>query len=151
MKVCFCASSGGHLEEISRLTMIQQKYDSIMITEKSPFNELTFCSKVYYVSQINRREPLFLIKFLRLFVIYSKIMKEEKPDCIISTGALVTYPMCLIGKMKHKKIIYIESFARVEKGSLTGKLMYHIADLFIVQWKELLQVYPKAVYGGKIF
>ena len=50
-----------------------------------------------------------------------------------------------------KKIIYIESFARVDEASLTGKLMYPIADKFIVQWEEMLKLYPKAVYGGAIY
>ena len=50
-----------------------------------------------------------------------------------------------------KKIIYIESFARVDNASLTGKLFYKIADVFIVQWEELLKIYPKAIYGGGIF
>jgi polysaccharide biosynthesis protein len=79
------------------------------------------------------------------------ILLKKKPDIIISTGALVTYPICLLGKILGKKIVYIESFARVDKASLTGKLMYKIADLFIVQWKELLNIYPNAVYGGGIF
>ena len=51
----------------------------------------------------------------------------------------------------HKKIIFIESFARVDGSSLTGKLMKKVADLYIVQWKELLESVPNAVYGGSIF
>lgn len=151
MKICFCASSGGHLEEISRLTNIEKKYDSFLVTEKGSFQELEFCDSVYYVSQLNRSEIMFLPKFIKLFFSSLRIIQKENPDCIISTGALITYPICLVGKLKHKHIIYIESFARIEEGSLTGKLMYRLADLFIVQWKELLKVYPNAVYGGKIF
>ncbi len=76
---------------------------------------------------------------------------KEKPDIIVSTGALVTCPISLLGKLMRKKIIYIESFARVDNASLTGKLFYKIADVFIVQWEELLKIYPKAIYGGGIF
>nr|WP_225349401.1 hypothetical protein [Limosilactobacillus reuteri] len=54
-------------------------------------------------------------------------------------------------KLMKKKVIYIESFARITTPSLTGKILYHFADLFIVQWKELLKVYPKAKYFGGIF
>ena len=86
-----------------------------------------------------------------LFAQSLKIMLEEKPDCIISTGALATFPICVLGKLMGKKVIYIESFARVDEPSLTGKLMYHVADLFIVQWKEMMEFYPNAVYGGGIF
>lgn len=152
-KICFVASSGGHLEEISRLVEIKDRYDSFLVTEQSGFHELNFCDKVYYLPQINRKEPLFLFKFIKIFFLSLKIMEKEKPDCIISTGALAACPMCFIGKWKKKKIIYIESFARVDSPSLTGKIMYKfkLADLFLVQWEDMLEFFPEAVYAGGIF
>lgn len=150
-KYCFAASMGGHLEEIACLKEIAKENDSFLVTEKGGFQEISFCKKSRYVLQINRKEKTFLIKFIILFIESLKILLEEKPDCIISTGALATFPICLLGKMMGKKIVYIESFARVDEPSLTGKLMYHIADLFIVQWKEMMEFYPNAVYGGGIF
>ncbi len=150
-KICFTSSSGGHLEEISRLANLKSQYDTFLVTEKNGFHELSFCSKVYYLSQMNRKELLFLPKFLKAFVQSFYILLKEKPQSIVSTGALATFPVCLTGKLLGKRIIYIESFARVDTASLTGKLMYRIADLFIVQWEELLRIYPKAIYGGSIF
>ena len=73
------------------------------------------------------------------------------PDIIISTGALSTIPMCLLGKVFRKKIIFIESFAKVNSPTLTGKLIYKIADQFYVQWEEMLDIYPKAIYKGGIY
>jgi len=37
------------------------------------------------------------------------------------------------------RLIYVESFARVRELSLTGKLLRHVVDRFIVQWPELLR------------
>ena len=34
--------------------------------------------------------------------------------------------------------------------TVAGKFIYPIADLFVVQWKEMLKLYPKAVYWGWI-
>ena len=150
-KICFATSSGGHLEEIACLKPIAEKYDSFLLTEYGGFNPITIGEKTYYISQINRREKAFALKFLKLFFDSLRILLREKPDIIISTGALATCPICVIGKILGIKIIYIESFARVENASLTGRLMYKIADLFIVQWKELLSIYPNAVYRGSIF
>lgn len=150
VKVCFAASSGGHLEEMSRLSSLMQEGDFVL-TEKSEFNTLSWCENVFYVAQINRKEFLFILKFIALFIQSLKILVSEKPNIIVSTGALATYPIILLGKIMGKKIIYIESFARVDKASLTGKLVYKIADLFIVQWEELLNIYPNAVYVGGIF
>jgi beta-1,4-N-acetylglucosaminyltransferase len=150
-KICFAASSGGHLEEIMGLKPIMDNNDSFFLTEKCNFIDVNICEKIYYVSQINRKEPLFVFKFTLLFFRSFKILLLEKPEYIITTGALATYPICLLGKIMKKKIIYIESFARIDGPSLTGKMMYKIADLFIVQWKELLEYYPNAIYGGGIF
>jgi UDP-N-acetylglucosamine:LPS N-acetylglucosamine transferase len=150
-KICFAASSGGHLEEISRLREIRDAYDSFLFTERGTFNELVFCDKTYYVQQINRKEKGFLLHFFKICIKSIKILMSEKPDCIISTGALATFPICVFGKLFGKKVIYIESFARVDECSLTGKLMKGVADLYIVQWEELLQFVPNAVYGGGIF
>ena len=149
MKLCFAASSGGHLEEISRLVKLKAGRDCFLFTEES-FEESRFCERVYYVKKIDRREQSFLLHFLLLFRESWRVFKSERPDCIITTGALAAYPISLIGKLRGCKLIYIESFARVNSASLTGRLMYPIADLFIVQWEEGLRFFPKAVYGGGI-
>ena len=117
-KIAFIASSGGHLEEISKL---------------------------------NRKQLTFLPKFFWLFIKAIYILLMEKPDFIITTGALIAYPFCVIGKVMSTKITYVESFARVQTPSLTGKLLYSFTDLFIVQWEDMLKLYPKAMLGGGIF
>lgn len=150
-KICFVASSGGHLEEIYQLKQISEKYKSFLVTEKTDFIGNIFCDKKYFVKQINRKQKWFIIDFIKLFVRALYIIQKERPTIIISTGALCSYPFCLLGKMLGAKVIYIESFARVVDASLTGKLVYKIADLFIVQWEEMKNIYPKAVVGGGIF
>ncbi len=154
MKLCFTASSGGHFEELSCLQSIAQMHETFVVTEGSDLQPDTgpdWAARTYYVPQINRREPLFPLHFIRLFFTSWCIMRREKPDCVISTGALATYPVCLIARLMKKKIIYIESFARVDNPSLTGRMMAPLANLFIVQWEEMLQFYPNAVYTGGIF
>ena len=150
-KIAFIASSGGHLEEIERLKAIEKKYDSFLVTEKGPFSDTDFCEKKYYVSQMNRRQITFLPKFIFLFIQAFIMLKREKPDFIITTGALIAYPFCILAKIMEIKVIYVESFARVKKPSLTGRLLYNFSDLFIVQWENMLKLYPKSVLGGGIF
>lgn len=149
-KVCFAASSGGHLEELSRLSDLMNEEDFVL-TESSEFTSVNWCGNVKYMSQINRKEVLFFFKFIMLFISSFILFLKERPDIVVSTGALVTYPIGLIAKMFGKKIVYIESFARVDNPSLTGRLFYKIADVFIVQWEDMLRFYPEAVYAGGIF
>lgn len=150
-KICFISSSGGHWEELMCLKPLSEKYDSFFVTENGGQALDSKLNNLYEIEQTNRKEKLFIVKFLRLFIRAFRIMRCEKPDFIITTGALIAFPFCLWGKLLHKKVIYIESFARVEGKSLTGKLVYSFADLFIVQWPDMLKFYPKAVYVGGIF
>ncbi len=151
MKICFVASSGGHLEEMMCLKPIEERYDSIFVTEKSGFQIPKFGKKHYFIPQINRKEKYFFIHFLKLCIQAIHILKKENPKVVLTTGALIAFPFCLFGKLLGKKVIYIESFARVDKPSLTGKMVYRLADLFIVQWEDMLKTYKKAVYTGGIF
>lgn len=80
-----------------------------------------------------------------------KILKSEKPDIIISSGAAVAVPFFFVGKLFKIKTVYIEVFDRIDKPTLTGKLVYAVTDLFIVQWEEMRKVYPKAINLGGIF
>lgn len=149
-KVMWLASSGGHLEELMMLSPIIKKYDSILFTEKKSNSQKDF-KKEYVVNQVNRKQKHFWWSFLKLFFKSLNIFFIERPEVIVSTGALVTVPMSVIAKFCGKKIIYIESFARVTEQSLTGKIMYKFADVFIIQWEELKKFYPDALYLGGIF
>ena len=155
LKICLVASSGGHLEELKRLSNLCVNqglcdyFDCFYMTEKT--NNLKKDINYYFVSQINRKEFFFIFKFIILIIKSIFIFLKEKPDYVISTGALATYPICRIAKFFKKKVIYIESFARINDLSLTGKKLYNHADLFFVQWEELVSKYPKAIYVGSLF
>ena len=60
-------------------------------------------------------------------------------------------PFFYLGKLFGAKLIYIEVFDRIDRPTLTGKLVYPISDRFIVQWEQQKQVYPKALNLGSIF
>ena len=151
MKACFIASSGGHWEELMSIRSIADEHDTVYITEDGGQARDSSLENLYRVSQINRRQKDFLWRFLKLTIAAAKIMLREKPDFIVTTGALISFPFCVIAKLMRAKVIYIETFARVNDRSLTGRLVYPIADLFLVQWESLLELYPKAIYVGGIF
>ncbi len=70
---------------------------------------------------------------------------------MICTGVLAMIPICLLAKLYGKKLIYIESFAKVTSATETGKLLYKYADRFYVQWQSMLDIYPDAIYLGGIY
>jgi len=149
-KICFICSSGGHYSELKMLKELVSD-DSFLITEKTENFKSDFTNKYYLINEINRKEKGFIFKFIFLSFKELGILIKENPKYIISTGALCAYPICLIGKIFGKKIIYIESFARIIDLSLTGKKLYKLADKFYVQWEELTLKYPKAIFVGNLF
>jgi UDP-N-acetylglucosamine transferase subunit ALG13 len=109
--------------------------------------ELAEKEKVHFLTNPRRHLILTILNFLQSF----KLFIKEKPDIVLTTGAGVALPMCYIAKLFRKRIIFIESFCRVKKPSLFGRLIYPIANLTIVQWEPLLKYYKEAKYGGPIF
>jgi UDP-N-acetylglucosamine:LPS N-acetylglucosamine transferase len=79
-----------------------------------------------------------------------RIFLRKRPKVVVSTGAGIALATCLLAKLTGSTLIFVESGARVNAPSRTGKLIYPFADLFIVQWKPMLKIYPKAIYGGAL-
>ena len=155
-RVLFISSTGGHLTEMLQLEALFTEYDYYLITEKTKANEhlpekygkdrvsfLTYGTKSHLFSYLFK----FAWNCLRSVYLYYKI----KPDVVITTGTHTAVPMCRIAHFHHKKVIWIETFANSKTPTMAGKMIYPIADLFVVQWESMLEVYPKAVYGGWIF
>lgn len=150
-KICFAASSGGHFEQLVMLKPLMKKYDSFVITEETSYKAKVKGQKMYYMKQVNRKEKGFIPRMIINTLRGWKIFRKERPDVVICTGVLAMIPMCLIAKMYGKKLVYIESYAKVTSPTLTGKLLYKFADQFYVQWPEMQEIYPKAIYLGGIY
>lgn len=149
-KICFAASSGGHYEQLLMLMPLIEKYDSFVLTEKTQYNS-KINKKTYHLNQVNRKEKKFILSFVINLIKSVYIYSIEKPDIIITTGVLSIIPMCLICKFFGKKLIYIESYAKVSSPTKTGSFLYKYADRFYVQWESMLKFYPKATYVGGIY
>lgn len=147
VKLLLVSSSGGHFEQLKMLKPLMQKYESCVVTERV----LTSDKADYYMVQISHTDKLILFKFIADFIIAIKIWIKEKPDVVISTGSMIVLPFAILAKLTRKKIIFIETFAKRDDPTLTGKLMYKCADLFIIQWESLRKHYPNAIYGGCIY
>ena len=149
MKVIFAASSGGHYAQLLQLRPAMKKCESVIITEKT--DSIRKEKNMYLLKQTNRREwNCFFYELYNLFYsIY--ILIKERPDMIVTTGVLAVIPLCLMGKLVGAKLVYIESFAKIKSGTMTGKFLYRFADKFFVQWESMKKVYPKAEYLGGLY
>lgn len=151
-KICLVSSSGGHFEQLLCLRKLSEDYDCFILTEKTKYNKND--KKInHYIMQVNRKEPLFLLKMIGIFNKSLYILLKENPDIIISTGALSSIPMMILGHILKKKVIYFESFAKINSPTMTGKFIYKhkVADRFYVQWETMKEIYPDAIYLGGIY
>ncbi len=101
--------------------------------------------------QTGQKDRLLFFKTTINFMHALMIWIKERPTHVISTGTLIAIPFAVLAKISGRKLIFIETFARINDKTKTGALLYRFSDLFIVQWKSLLALYPNAVYGGSIF
>ena len=149
LKICLVGSSGGHLTHLYMLKPFWKDKNRFWVTfDKEDARSLLKDEKMYPCYFPTNRNIKNLIRNTFLAI---RVLKKEKPDLIISSGAAVAVPFFYLGKMMGAKLIYIEVFDRIDKPTMTGKMVYPIVDKFIVQWEEMKKVYPKAVNFGSIF
>ena len=154
-KVLFISSGGGHWNELQRLKPLFKKYNSYYATEKLKATKGLkgkYKSKFFYLVYGTKDHMLtYPFKLLTNCFISLYQFIKIRPDVVVTTGAQSAGPMCCIAKIFRKKIVYIETMANINKKTATGRIIYHFADLFIVQWESMLKLYPKAVYKGLIY
>lgn len=149
MKVCLVGSSGGHLTHLYMLKPFWESQERFWVTfDKEDARSLLKNEKMYPCAYPTNRS-------LRVLLINTglawKILRKERPDLIVSSGAAVAVPFFYIGKLLGAKCIYLEVFDRIDHPTVSGKMVYPVADKFIVQWEDMKKVYKKAINLGSIF
>lgn len=151
IRICLASSSGGHFEQLMMLKPLIKKYDGYIVTEKIDYNINVEDIPVKYVLPINRDDTMFFLKLIVNVIKSFIIIITDRPDYIISTGALAAIPLMIWTKVLGGKVIYIESFAKIDSPNLSGKIAYKFADQFYVQWESMKKFYPNSIYKGGIY
>ena len=126
LKVCLVGSSGGHLTHLYMLKPFWKDKDHFWVTfDKEDARSLLEGEKMYPCYYPTNRSIKALIKNTK---IAWRVLHKEKPDLIISCGAAVAVPFFYLGKIMGAKLIYIEVFDRIDKPTMTGKMVYPITD-----------------------
>lgn len=154
-RVLFIASAGGHLSELMSLKPMMSDYDSFLMTEKTKSSEaLTheYHNRLGFLLYGTMAHPFtYPFKLLGNCFISLYYYLKFRPQVVITTGVQSAGPMCCIAKIMGSKVVYIESFANIETKTASGRIIYYFADRFIVQWKSMKKLYPKATFGGWIY
>ena len=148
LKIALVCSSGGHLFELLSLRPFWQEHDRFWVT--FPGADTRFHLRDERVTWAFHPTNRNLKNFVRNFFLALRLLRREKPDLILSTGAGVSVPFIYAGRLNGIPCLYLESLARVRTLSLSAKLVYPFANALLVQWPELAGKYRKAQYRGQV-
>lgn len=139
-RTCWAYSPGGHLAELERATGGIRFTDRFDVTFAGGRPPRQAPSRLYLVCHPRRAIGRMLLNIVQsLYVVL-----RERPRLIVSTGADVAVPVCVLGRLLGARLVFIETAGEL-RPTLAGRLVYPFADLFIVQWPEKLQAFPRAV------
>lgn len=145
-KVCLVASCGGHLAELRALRTAYEDLDHFFVVNDVIALPAEMRGRTYFVVHAERNLKTLVNLFEAL-----RILRRERPDVILSTGAGPAVPFALVGKLLGIRNVFVEISAQVDRPSLTGRIMYRLADRFYYQWPKLQRFFPRATYGGLLF
>ncbi len=144
MKVLLISSSGGHFKALQQLKPFWSQHDRRWVTFKSATTE-AYCqeseeSAIWAYSPTNRNIP----NLCRNLILAFKVVRQYKPDVILTTGAGVAVPFLFLGKIFHCQTVFVESVTRVTSLSLSAKLALPFLNVLYVHWQQLQEKYPQA-------
>lgn len=158
MRALVVLGEGGHTKEMLALVEslgndLQYAYLLVEGDEVSQA-KVTRPGPVYRVRRPRDKDHHFVrdaLRTLRSSFQSLGVLKAFRPDVVLASGPAVAVPVCLLARLMGRRVVFVETGSRVTRLSLTGKLLYPVATLFLVQWPELARQYRRAVYAGRMF
>jgi UDP-N-acetylglucosamine--N-acetylmuramyl-(pentapeptide) pyrophosphoryl-undecaprenol N-acetylglucosamine transferase len=122
MATLLIASNGGHLKQLHRL---HRRFTGV----SGPFRWVTFDTpqsrsllegeEVSYVPFIGGRDPRSVLRNLP----YARRIVGADVEAMVSTGSAIALPYFALGRLRRKRCFYVESAARMEGPSMTGRMI----------------------------
>jgi UDP-N-acetylglucosamine:LPS N-acetylglucosamine transferase len=146
-RILLVACPGGHLMQMLALKPAWEEMEYRWVTlESADSSFLLDPSEVVFAHGPTARN---VPNFFRNLVLAWRIVRQYRPDVILSTGAALAVPFFVVGRLRRVRLVYVESFTRVQRPALTGRLVYPLADAFFVQWPTSSRK-KRAIYAGSL-
>jgi UDP-N-acetylglucosamine:LPS N-acetylglucosamine transferase len=148
MRIVFVCSSGGHLMQLHALKPWWQQHQRSWVTfDKPDARSLLTGEQVAWAHHPTTRNIPNMLANLRLAW---RLLRGSRPDVVVSDGAGVAFPFFLVARLLRIPTVYLEVYDRVDSPTLTGRLCYPLAALFLLQWPEQRRFYPKGEIIGRL-
>ena len=145
-KIAIVSSCGGHLTEVRQLRPFFEAHDHFYVLNDRVILPQDMEGKTYFATLFQRD-----LKFFANLREAWTILRKERPDLLLSTGAGILVPFALCAKLLVIPIVFLETLNRVHHPSLTAKIMYRLADRFFYQWEPLGKYFPRGECTGTLF
>jgi beta-1,4-N-acetylglucosaminyltransferase len=148
MRALLVCSPGGHLQQMLALEPAWEDMERSWATLEGPDVEYVLDGERVTICHgpTNRS----LINLVRNLGLAWRMLRRERPDAILSTGAGLAVPFFLVGRLLGIRLVYVESVTRAESISLSGRIVYPLASRFFVQWPGPAERLRRAEYAGSV-
>ena len=142
-------SSGGHLLQLVELRPAWEDFARVWVAfDKSDTRSLLRGERVIHAHGPTNRNIPNLLRNLR---VAWRVIRDERPAAILTTGAGLAVPFAWVARLRGIPTVYIESFTRIERLSLSARLIAPVAGRVYVQWPELARRVRRARFAGNLF
>jgi UDP-N-acetylglucosamine:LPS N-acetylglucosamine transferase len=148
MRVLLVCSAGGHLQQMLALEPAWRALDRAWAA--LPGADVSSLLAEEDVTLGHSPTNRSIKNMLRNTALAWRVLRRRRPDVILSTGAGLAVPFFLVGKLLRIRLVYVESVTRTESLSLSGRMVYPLADRFFVQWPQVAERFRRAEYAGGI-
>jgi UDP-N-acetylglucosamine:LPS N-acetylglucosamine transferase len=133
-KILALSSGGGHWVQLRRVVPAFDGHRVVYATVNRHFKSEVDNARFYAVTDVTRwNKAKWIIAVLQLLW----ILLYERPDIVVSTGALPGFLGLFLAKSIGKQTIWLDSIANIEKLSMSGQRIGAHADLWLTQWPHL--------------
>jgi UDP-N-acetylglucosamine:LPS N-acetylglucosamine transferase len=148
MRVLLVCSPGGHLQQMLALRAAWEDAERSWATLRGP--DVEYLLREEQVALGHGPTNRSLLNLFRNLGLAWRLLRRRRPEAILSTGAGLAVPFFLIGKLLGIRLVYVESVTRTSSLSLSGRLVYRLADRFFVQWPDLAADLKRAEFAGSV-
>lgn len=140
--IALVTSHGGHLDLLRTLRPAYEDLDRVWLTPPSPQADALRAAGERVVEVVNPwRSPALIARNAAGSL---RFLRRERPRVVVSAGAGVAVAACVAARAQRVPLVFVETMARTENASASGRIAYRLATHFLVQWESLLRVYPRA-------
>ena len=147
-RVLLVCSGGGHLSQLQQLEPWWSRHDRVWVTFEMPGATVLDGERTYTAYSPTTRNLVNLVRNQRLAW---RVIRRERPDLIVSTGAGVALPFFLAGRALRIPCAFLEVYDRVNSRTLTGRLCKPLSTRFLLQWESQRELYGSGTVVGPVY